>query len=81
MNKNDLSLLLARGRISVPGILSVYLSLAHDAVSAKRAYVKALKQMAAATRRTIAESAEREKFDAAVRHVEGFLSEYSPAAK
>ena len=82
MNRNDLSLLFSRVHSTQRSVLSVYLNIDQSQrINLNRGFEAQLKKMAAAARRTLVDVADRDRFAAAIHHVQDFVAAYSPGAK
>jgi peptide subunit release factor 1 (eRF1) len=82
MKRDDLSLLFSRVHSTRRSILSVYLNVDQSQrANLGRGFETELKKMASAVRRSPMDVPERERFEAALHHIQDFVSAYSPAAK
>jgi hypothetical protein len=82
VNQVDLSVLLARNHSTQRSALSVYLNVDQsDAPNLNRLFETRLKSMALRLRRAPVDLADRARFTKAVRHIQDFVSVYSPRGK
>jgi peptide subunit release factor 1 (eRF1) len=81
MNREDVSLLFTRSHNAVPSVLSVYLNVDQSQPeNLNRGFATRLKQIASSAVRKVAVP-ERTRFEAAMHHVQDFVSAYAPAAR
>ncbi|HET9942981.1 MAG TPA: hypothetical protein VFR05_06550 [Terriglobia bacterium] len=82
MNRYDLSLLSSRTHSAQPSALSVYLNVDQSKPeNFNRKFEARLKRLGSTVQRFLTDSAERERYSAALQHVKEFVSVYPPAAR
>jgi peptide chain release factor subunit 1 len=82
MNPNDLSVLLLRPRSPEQSVLSVYLHMdPTESADLNRGCAQNLQRMASSMKRSLGRNENARRFDEAVRRLEAYLEESSPAAR
>jgi len=82
MKREELSLLFSRVHSMKRSVLSVYLNVDQSQpMNLSRGFETQWKKLVASVRRAPVDILERERLEAAVHHIQDFLSAYSPAAK
>jgi len=80
MNRLDLSLLFSRAHSGQRSVLSVYLNVDQSqARNLNRGFETQLRKMATGVRKQLADTADRERFSAAMHHIQDFIAAYTPA--
>ena len=82
MKRSDLSLLVSRAHSTQRSVLSVYLNVDQSRqANLSRGFESQFKKLASVARGTLVDVADRERFAAALHHVQDFITAYSPASK
>src|SRR5689334_9585250 len=82
MTQNDLHLLFSRSERSCRSVLSIYLDVDQSEVlNQNRAFDRHLHDMISSARATVHDAAELDRFSAAARHIQDFVSVYEPTMR